>query len=427
MRIKPLFIFISFFIICIFTYPIFGPLIGQKISASILFYSIGKLMGLIGFLFLSILIISGDTARFFDRFFGMDKIIKFQRKFALFTAIFVIAHPILFILFDKNYSNYLIPNFAFMPLALGIIAIYIFIIVIVCSIFYKKISYSTWQYIHVLTYILFFFGFYHAFKIGSDTSNILIKLIFNILLIGIIIGGVYRAYYKIEHTKFKCYVKEIKWETPNVFTLKLRFNKKMSFKPGQFCFLRLNKDKLYARHPFTISSAPEEDSLNFTIKMAGRFTKIASQLKKGEEVIVDGPFGVFTMENQKKLVFIAGGVGITPFISMIKNQLNSLGKKHDIALLYNIKTKEDIIFRGELDKIAANWFKKVYILSKEKPTSKKYEYGRIREEIITTHIKDIRNSLFYICGPESMKNEVIEVLMHLGVKKENIKNESFFW
>ena len=410
-----------------FAYVVFSPFISQGISINLLLYSIGKLAGLVGFLFLSVLIISGDTARFFDRFIGMDKIIKFQRKFALITTIFILFHPIFFILSDSSYSAYLISYYESVPLALGTTSLYIYIVIIISSILYKRISYKNWQYIHILTYALFFFSLYHALNVGSDTGNIFVKTIFGVLLIGIATGGFYRAYYKIKHRKFKCYVKEIKWETPDAFTLKLKPNKKLHFKPGQFCFLRINKDKLYARHPFTISSSPYEDTLAFTMKITGRFTKIASQLKEGEEVIVDGPFGIFTVEDDKKdLVFIAGGVGITPFISMIKDSLHS-AKQQNITLLYGAKTKEDIIFRGELDKINKEWFKKVYVLSNEEKYSEDWKRVYINKEIIEDSVENIENSLFYICGPEAMKDNIVEILRNLGIRKENIKIESFFW
>ena len=132
------------------------------------------------------------------------------------------------------------------------------------------------------------------------------------------------------------------------------------------------------------------------------------------------------MKNNENLVFIAGGVGITPFMSMIKNQLNS-NKYQNTALLYCAKTKKDIIFKDELNKIKVDWFKKIYILSKEKSSDKEYKHGRISEEIIKKCAKDVKNSLFYICGPEPMKNNTIKILKDMGVKKENIKIESFFW
>ncbi len=399
----------------------------QYVSMDSFFYSLGKLSGLVGFLFLSLLIILGDTARFFDRYFGMDKIIKFQRKFALITILFVLAHPSFFILSSGNYLDYLIPDLTVVPLALGMISFYIFITVMISSILYKRISYLLWQYIHILTYVLFFFIMYHATKFGSDSGNWFMVVIYLSLLSAIVIGIIYRTHYKLKQRSNKLIVKEIKWETHDVFTLKLKTNKKLLFKPGQFCFLRLNKDKLYARHPFTISSSPSEDTLNFTMKITGKFTKIASQLKEGEEVIVDGPFGIFSIEDKNKdLIFIVGGVGVTPFMSMIRNQLDS-NKQQNITLLYCIKTREDIIFKYELDKINASWFKKVFILSKEKTSDKGYECGHITTESIRKHVKDVKNSLFYVCGPEPMKNEVVKILRSMGIKKKYIKIESFFW
>src|SRR3989344_6405710 len=86
-----------------FAYTLFRPFISQTVSAGVLLYSIGRLAGLIGLLSLSIIIISGDTARFFDRFLGMDKIIIFQRKFALVTTLFISSHPLFFILSDSSF------------------------------------------------------------------------------------------------------------------------------------------------------------------------------------------------------------------------------------------------------------------------------------------------------------------------------------
>jgi len=406
-------------------YSVFKSINFDNLSLNILFYSLGKFCGLIGFLFLSFLIFSGDTARFFDRFFGINRIILFQRKFALATALFVILHPIFFIMSSKSILPYLIPDFSVIPLAIGAFSLYIFIIVMTCSLIYKRISYNIWQYIHILTYILFFFSLYHAFNWGSDSGNFFIRITYLLLFIAIIIGIIYRTYYKLKQRKNKFYVKDIKWETKDTFTLILKSDNKFNFKSGQFCFLRLNKDKLYARHPFTISSYPYDDNFHFTIKLNGRFTKAASELKKGEEVIVEGPFGIFTIENRiKDLVFIAGGVGITPFMSIIRNQLKNR-EKQNILLLYGAKTYDSIIFKNYLDKIKEKGFRKIYVLSQEE--HKMCEKGYINREIIKKYAKDVENSLFYICGPEPMKKLCEKELKALGVNSKNIITESFFW
>ncbi|MEK7658797.1 MAG: ferric reductase-like transmembrane domain-containing protein [Patescibacteria group bacterium] len=428
-------IIITLLVFLVFSFYIFAKAIFnignfQNMNIALFFYLLGKLAGLIGFSFLSLLIFSGDTARFFDRFFGIDKIIKFQRKFALITMIFIFLHPIFFILSSKSILSYIIPNFSIIPSALGIMSFYIFIIVMLASKMYKRISYAVWQFIHILTYILFFFSLYHAFLWGSDSGSLLVAIIYLIILAAIIIGIVYRTSYKIKQRYAgKFYVQGIKNETKDTFTLILKPGKKFLFKAGQFCFLRLNKNKLYARHPFTILSSPEENELRFAVKLAGKFTKALSELKKGEEIIVDGPFGIFTIEDHNKdLIFIAGGVGITPFMSIIKEKIED-NKTQNIVLLYGSKTKEDVIYREQIDNIKKDWFKKAYILSDNSSLNETYGYetGYIDEKVIKKYVKNINNSLFYICGPEPMKNNLKEILSKLGISKQNIIIEDFFW
>lgn len=402
----------------------------QSLKITAVFYLIGKLAGLTGFLGLSLLIFSGDTARFFDRFFGLDKIIKFQRKFSILTMIFILSHPLFFILSAKSVWPFIIPDFSVIPLAFGLTSFYIFMLALIASKIYKRISYQVWQYIHILTYWLFFFVLYHAFYWGSDSVNYLIKIIYFILFLIIIIGIVYRTNYKFKKRRArKFYVKEVRPETYDSFTLILKPTKPFSFKAGQFCFLRLNKNKLYARHPFTIASAPGEAELRFTVKLTGRFTKALSELKMGEEVIMEGPYGIFNSEGENKdLIFMAGGVGITPFMSMILDRLKS-DKLHKIILLYGSKTEKDIIYRERLDNIKTDWLKKVYILSQSEtaPETDNYETGYINEAIIKKYVSHINNSLFYICGPEPMKNSLKKILIQLKVKRRNIIIEDFFW
>lgn len=119
-----------------------------------LLYNSGKICGLIALFFLSILVISGDTARFFDRFFGIDKIIKFQKEFSFVTLVFIILHPLFFIIANKNLKFYLIPDFIYISLALGIISFYFYIIIMICSALYKRISYYYWQVIHIIIYLM---------------------------------------------------------------------------------------------------------------------------------------------------------------------------------------------------------------------------------------------------------------------------------
>ncbi|MBS1266298.1 MAG: Sulfhydrogenase 2 subunit gamma [Candidatus Woesearchaeota archaeon] len=416
-----LFIFVSLALLYIVFYPL------RNLSFGLFFYDVGRFSGLMAFVMMSFLIFLGDTARYWDKIIGLDKTIVFNKKFSFAILLFALIHPISFIISSKSFFEYIVPDFAVLPLAIGVVAFYIFIGVMIASSLYKRISYAIWQYIHVAIYFLFFFILYHGFKYGSDSNNWLVKGIYLVFLLGIIIGIIYRTSYKIRQRSSKFTVKEVRWETKDTFTLILKQHKKIKFKAGQFCFLRLNKNKLYARHPFTISSSPNDRDLSFTIKLQGRFTKTASQLKEGEEVIIEGPFGTFTIEDDAKdIVLLAGGVGITPFMSMIKDHLHN-NKSKNIILLYGSKTKEDIIFKKELDRINEKWFMKKYILSNDDNYHELCENGYIDKAMIKRHITNIDNARFYVCGPEPMKECVKKALGELRVHKQNIIIEDFFW
>ena len=304
---------------------------------------------------------------------------------------------------------------------------------------YKIISYNVWHYIHILIYVLFMFVLYHAINNGSDAGSIFLRVLYLTAFVLFVIGIILRTSYKIKQRKNRFVVQDVKWNTKNTFTVTIKPSKEFYFKAGQFCFLRLNKDNLYARHPFTISSSPDEEVLRFTIKQSGRFTEATSRLKKGEEVKIEGPFGRFTIEdNSKNLVFIAGGVGITPFMSILneifnrKNNLQDNKNKHKMILLYGSKTKQDIIFKEEIDKIKNKCFSKVYVLSRNKNQKEKgYWLGYINEEIIKKYAKkqgiELKDALFYICGPEPMKQSINQILSQLGVDNSSIFIEDFFW
>jgi len=390
-----------------------------------LFYLIGKICGVTGFFMLSFLIFSGDTARFWNRFVGLDKIIKFQRQFSYFVAFFVICHPIFFMLSAGSPKGYLIPDFTYIPLTLGILAFYIFIGIMIASKLYKMISYGVWQYIHILTYVLFFFALSHAFNGGSNSDILFIP--YSIALIAVVIGIVYRTQYKIRAGKTNMFkVKNMTEETHDTFTITIDGYK--DFKAGQFCFLRINKNKLYARHPFTVSSKPGVD-MTFTMKLAGRFTQTARELKIGDEILVDGPFGNFIPRKDKDLVFIAGGVGITPFMSILRDRVNK-GLSQNVTLIYGSKTEADIIFKKEIDSFNEPWFKKVYLLSNvddDAVLPEDCEKGFICKDVLDRYVSDKKNSLYYICGPEIMKNNAKKLLKNEGVARGDVFVEDFFW
>ena len=407
-------------------YAVFGSIDTSGITLSAFFYYLSQFLALIGFFFISLLIISGDLARLFDSIFGIDKIIKTQRKFSIFTYFIVFSHPLFMILSNNSAVNYLMPRFGELPFAIGTISLYIFAGIMLSSLLSKRVSYRMWQYLHVLSYILFIFILYHSLNVGSHVDKLPIKILYYVLGILFVIGIIYRTSYKLQQRKNKFVVKEVRKETNDTFTIFVEPKEPVKFNPGQFFFLRLDGRKLHARHPFSVSNY-DEKRLSFTLKDTGRFTKEARKLKLGDEIKIEGPFGKFVIEEEesKDLVFIAGGVGIAPFMSIIKDNINR-DKKRNITLLYGSRTEKEIIFKKELDSINGSWFKKVYALSQENKKSSGYEYGRIDEVLLLRNV-DIKNKKFYICGPQEMMKQISSALRENGVDKKDIIIEEFFW
>lgn len=183
------------------------------------------------------------------------------------------------------------------------------------------------------------------------------------------------------------------------------------FIPGQATEISINKEGWQDKaRPFTFTSLPEDNYLEFTIKTYPSHNGVTNEflhLRKNDELIVHDVFGAITYKGEG--VFIAGGAGVTPFISIFRNleSKNEVGKN---MLVFANKFKNDIILEKEFDNLLGDAF--INILSDEK--LKGYHYGRITEDFIKTIVTDFSQQ-FYVCGPPPMMEAVLNQLKVLGV------------
>jgi predicted ferric reductase len=179
-------------------------------------------------------------------------------------------------------------------------------------------------------------------------------------------------------------------------------------------------------HPFTISSSPTQgDFLQNTIKKSGNYTNTIDQTLTTDKAIIEGPYGRFSFLNidAKSFLFIAGGVGITPLMSMIR-YLRDTNDGRQVVLLYANRKVEDIIFKQELEQLPAN-FKIIHIMSNETENYQGYK-GHISMQIIEETAKDILNQADVIlCGPPMMMKKALEILKELKVPSSRIHYERF--
>lgn len=225
-------------------------------------------------------------------------------------------------------------------------------------------------------------------------------------------------------------VTETKQETPDVKSIKLSFNgNKFDYKPGQYMVMELDVDdpENGNTRPLSIASSPSEDFLLFSTKISQTpFKQKYNSLKIGDNVKLKGPMGIFVLkEDAKEIVFLGGGIGITPFRDIIKYACDKkLPMK--LILIYSNRTPDDIVYRGEwpiFEKQNPN-LRVVHTIT-DSITGWTGRTGRINEAMIREFCNDVDNAMFYICGPPGMVTGLSELLKTMNVPQQNVKIEKF--
>ena len=225
---------------------------------------------------------------------------------------------------------------------------------------------------------------------------------------------------------FELEVTKVKYETHDVFSTYFSRDN-FDYKPGQYLMLELDvKDPEGNTRPLSIASSPTEGFLLLSTKITGTpFKQKLVALKPGDKIKSKGPMGVFILkEDAKEIVFLGGGIGITPFRDMIKYATD---KKLSIklTLLYSNKTSADIVYKDEWNAFEKQnpHLKVVHTITDD--ASWQGRKGRINEAMIKEFCSDLDNSLFYICGPPGMVEGLSNLLKTMNIPQSNIKIEKF--
>lgn len=216
-------------------------------------------------------------------------------------------------------------------------------------------------------------------------------------------------------------IKSIQHITYDVLQIVTGKPRQYKFTPGQATEVAINKKGWdNEKRPFTFTSLPSNDYLEFTIKTYRSHEGVTNELlklKKDEELILHEVFGAINYKDEG--VFIAGGAGVTPFISIFR-YLQSKNETGNNKLIFANKTKEDIILAQEFKNILGHNF--INILSNEKANG--YAHGLITEEFLKPHIKSSIKYV-YVCGPPPMMEAIEKQLKNLNVDEKYIIKEEF--
>ena len=391
-----------------------------------------QITALIGTLLLSWSMLLATRLNFLEILFGgLDRVYRTHKKVSIWGMVLVTVHVVsLAILRIPNFSkaiNIFFPVHDQAYMNLGAWSFWLFVFFVLTTIWMKKIKmpYHIWKYVHKVTGVALILAFIH---IVTLPGNITASPILNIWLLlttgtGIASWIYFEFFYKLLAPSYTYHVSEVKKEG-DVFKLQLSpTDKKMAYKPGQFAYLSFIKSRVNKEiHPFTITSYPDEKNLSFAIKILGDYTQTLEKIRTNDEVRVWGPYGNFAsrfLQSDKNAIFIGGGIGIAPFVSMLKEAKKNTTSTARLDIFYCTKYKCEACFDEDFKRETGENLSFSYLNKCSR------EEGRLMVSEITKNVPEVDNTIVYICGPNRMVQPLEKDLVSHGFSKTNIVSESF--
>ncbi len=420
----------------------------QTLSAAML--SFGRVAGLVGMVMYALNLVYATRLRFLEYLFGgLNRVYIAHHLLGGFALILLTFHPLFLALRYVNSSMLqaallLLPN-GLTPIdalfntsheyhdlvleqwaiTFGIIAFWGMVVLLLFT-FFIQMPYRLWLFTHKFLGVAFFFGGLHVFFIDSDTSS---NTLLRYYMLGVAAVGLIAFAYRtlagnILIRKYKYEISSVDVVAGNVTQINMtHLKEKMSYKPGQFVFVRFFAGKgsgiSKEWHPFSISSGTKDAMLQLSIKGLGDYTNALSALKPGDTAEIEGAYGRFTYTNfkNKHQIWVAGGIGVTPFISMAKGIADD---KHIIDLYYSVNTSSELIDWPTLSGIAKD-NKNFRVI----PFIGDQQKGFLSTDFIKKYSGDLKGKEIFICGPPPMMKSLRQQFKHEGLPGTSIHSEEF--
>lgn len=399
----------------------------------------GRLAGLLAVLAILFQLMLVGRVRWVERCYGMDRLTRLHHVSGFALVLLLLLHPIL-VTFghamqaDLSYWEQ-IADFCktWRGLLTAVIGLSLMIGAIVFSVLVllKRVRYELWYATHLVLYVAFGLTVLHQVVSGSDlTDHPAFKLYWIALYAFVFVNlAAYRfARPLLTFARHRFVVTQVVPEAGDVTSVYIEGKQLETFRveSGQFMIVRFLADGFrWEAHPFSMSCLPNGKHLRLSIKRLGDFTRRIPELKPGTPVLIDGPHGVFTSRkcSSSKALLIAGGIGVTPIRSLAEELVES---GHDVVMIYGNRNSGTIVFKRELDELAAqagSKFHRVYVMSDDPAWPG--EKGRVDRERIARLVPDLVDRDIYLCGPPVMMKGVRTALASLNVPASRIHDERF--
>jgi len=380
-----------------------------------------------------------------DRLYGHDRSTAVHKKLGKPVLYLIIAHFLASvwayaILDSKNVIDELVNMVNNVPdMLTALIAFICMILVVVTSIKIarKKLSYEAWYIVHLLAYGAILFAIPHQFSTGVDIYGKPVAMAFWVGAYFFVAGNIvwFRFLNPIVYSFLHgLRIEKVQAESSDASSIYVSGSRlsKIGTKSGQFFILRvLTKDDWWRAHPFSISAAPTDKSIRFTIGVRGDDTKKLQTVKPGTRVILEGPYGVFTEDRrtQEKVTLIAAGIGAPPIRALAENIAARPG---DVSIVYRVRNADDAPLVEELREIARRRGFFLHVLDGKRAHNASWlpaggDDSKSDHERLTALIPGIAKSDVYICGPAAWTQTVEKSLHKAGTPLAQIHAEEFAW
>lgn len=397
---------------------------------SIVLYT-SAICGYIGITLLLWMYILGS--RTVSRFINKDysQILRLHNILGKYGLLLVFAHPIFIaISYGERFLYCLVPSTSDefnIYVTLGRIALYILLAVWISSAVLKSnLKYRPWKYIHLLSYIVIPIFLLHIPKTGSSYSaSIATKLYFLFVVFCFIVFTIIRAYSWLGFDKKTYIIKSNKKIRDRIYLISLlpqnSTNSLFDIDDGRYIYIKFNK--LFSEnHPFSILHFDKKTGeILIVYKVYGRFTTKLAQLHPNTPLQLSGAYGDFLndINPNDQNIFIAGGIGVTPFIDFISKQ------PRNSHLIYFNHSANDAIFITELSEILTNKLSIIYSVENNKTILTRDKHAETLIAAINNQSIDLMNAKFYICAHASQVKLFVNTLKKAGVPSGNIQFETF--
>ena len=329
-------------------------------------------------------------AKWVEKLFGgLDKMYLVHRRSGVVAIVLLLAH---FLIVPKDLTEILIGK----PLGFAAMVLILLGVVLAASPFFKrKIPYHKWINIHKLMGLFYVLGIVHGLTVRSLISELPITrvYVFGMALVGIS-AWIYRAFlFNLFNKRLEYKVIAVTDKSNGVVEIIMKTQEEsLKYLAGQFAFFNFPTVSKTEQHPFTLSSHPYHENLKITVKNLGDYTEsLNKKVQTGDKVFVEGPYGHFSSSyiKQKEQIWVAGGIGITPFLSLMNDVYTS-----KVKLYWSVNDESEAVYKEELDEVVKNNPHFSYqIWSSEK-------LGYISADSFS--LENYRNKGYLICGQNGL-------------------------